>query len=296
MAGSLDGRKVRIEALRRQIAQAASFSARAEESAPLGITDVDACLNGGLARGALHEIAAADHCSIPAAFGFLLALTNISLSPSGGEGAVGKQNSEIRNQKNVVCESFQLPTSDSGNPPHPNSLPQRGREKICVLWPLAKQGHAFGMPYAPGLRFFGLDPARVLFVRCASARDCLWTMEEGLRLGGIAAVIGTRVKSMDLTASRRLQLAAEQANTPVLLLRNYHDNAPSAAATRWRVAPAPAARDAYGFYEQARFRVALDYARGGKAGEWVMEWNHEAHSLRLSSALGDRAAGEDRAA
>jgi protein ImuA len=269
MAGSLDGRQVRIEALRRQIAQAASFSARAEKTAPLGIADVDACLNGGLVRGALHEIAAADHRSIPAALGFLLALTSISLFPSGGEG-----DAAIENQKSEIG----------------------GRGKTCVLWPLAKQGHAFGMPYAPGLRFFGLDPARILFVRCAIARDCLWTMEEGLRLGGIAAVIGTRVKSMDLTASRRLQLAAEQANTPVFLLRHYHDSAPSAAVTRWRVAPAPSARDTYGFYERARFHVALDYARGGKQGEWVMEWNHEAHSLRLSSALGDRAAGEDRAA
>jgi protein ImuA len=257
MAGSLDGRKVRIETLRRQIAQAASFSARAGETAPFGIADVDVCLNGGLVRGALHEIAAADHRSIPAALGFLLALSS---------------------------------------PVYRGSIEAKARQRGHMLWPLAKQDHAFGMPYAPGLRFFGLDPARILFVRCASARDCLWTMEEGLRLGGIAAVIGTRVKSMDLTASRRLQLAAEQANTPVLLLRNYHDNAPSAAATRWRVAPAPSARDTYGFYGQARFHVALDYARGGKRGEWVMEWNHEAHSLRLSSALGDRVAGEDRAA
>jgi protein ImuA len=197
----------------------------------------------------LHEVTAADHRSIPAALGFLLALT-----------AVIKQ--------------------------------ARG----ALLWPTAKQANIFGLPYAPGLKFFGLEPARFVFVRCAKACDCLWVMEEGLRLGGIAAVIGARAKTMDLTASRRLQLAAEQANTPVFLLRNYNDHAPSAAVTRWRVCPAPSARDQFGFTKNARFRVALDYARGGKTGEWAMEWDHDALSLRLSSALDDRTAGEDRAA
>jgi len=239
-------RQARLDALRRQIVRTAS--ARTEDIAPLRIAGADACLNGGLARGALHEIAAADHRSIPAALGFLLALTNYS-------------------------------------------------GKACVLWPFAKNATAFGMPYAPGLRFFGLDPARLVFVRCVNARECLWAMEEGLRLGGgVSAVIGARVKAMDLTSSRRLQLAAEQANIPVFLLRNYNDNALSAAVTRWRVSPAPSALDQFGFYKNVRFRVALEYARGGKTGEWAMEWDHDALRLRLSSALGDRAAGEHRAA
>src|SRR2546423_2728682 len=247
MPDLLQTRKVRLDALRRQIARAAGFSTRPDQPARLGIADIDLCLNGGPVRGALHEIAAADHRSIPAALGFLLALTTLS-------------------------------------------------GKACVLWPFAKTARAFGQPYAPGLCFLGLDPARIVFVRCATDRDCLWAMEEGLRLGGTAAVIGARAKAMDLTTSRRLQLAAEQANTPVFLLRAYNDHAPSAAVTRWRVAPAPSARDQFGFYKNARFRVALDYARGGKTGEWVMEWDHDALLLRLSSALGDRAAGENRAA
>jgi protein ImuA len=241
------GRKVWLEVLRRQIAKAASFAPRSEDTIPLGMPEVDACLKGGLLSSALHEIAAADHRSIPAALGFLLAL-------AGRHG------------------------------------------KARVLWPFMKTTPAFGRPYAPGLRFFGLDPGRIVFVRCSTSRECLWAMEEGLRLGGIATVIGTRPKTMDLTASRRLQLASEQANTPVFLLRNYNDHAPSAAITRWRVSPAPSARDEFGFYKNARFRVALDYARAGKTGEWVMEWDHDALSLRLSSALGDRAAGENRAA
>jgi protein ImuA len=66
--------------------------------------------------------------------------------------------------------------------------------------------------------------------------------------------------------------------------------------TRWRVSPAPSARDQFDFTKNARFHVALEYARGGKTGEWALEWDHDALLLRFSSALGDRAAGENRAA
>jgi protein ImuA len=290
MAG-VDGRQARLEALRRQIAKAQSFSPRSDEQVPLGIPKADACLNGGVARGALHEIAAADHRSLPAALGFLLALTRQTFpSPERG-GSDRLERSEKR--------------SGEGSSPDPHPIRLRNcsagstspfQGEANVLWPFSKTAHPFGTPYAPGLRFFGLDPARILFVRCTSARDCLWTMEEGLRLGGVRTVISARPKAMDLTASRRLQLAAEQAATPVFLLRNYNDGGLSAAVTRWRIAPAPSARDEFGFTENARFHVALEYARGGKPGEWVMEWNSDTLRLHLSSALGDRAAGEGRAA
>jgi protein ImuA len=307
MAGSDQARQARLEGLRRQIAKAASFSTRAAGTIPLGIDAIDSCLGGGLARGALHEVAAADHRSIPAALGFLLTLTHRSFAqgekrllayPPPLAGEVDRCEAASRKGKCTSPPSASLHFVCSAPPP------QAGEDKSTslfqgeanILWPFGKTSHAFGQPYAPGLKFFGLDPARIVFVRCATARECLWAMEEGLRLGGIAAVIGARAKAMDLTSSRRLQLAAEQANTPVFLLRSYNDGAQSAAVTRWRVAPAPSARDQFGFTKNARFHVALDYARGGKTGEWVMEWDHDALRLRLSSALGDRAAGENRAA
>src|SRR5690348_7268250 len=90
MAGSDQARQARLETLRRQIAKAASFSTCGGGTVPLGIDEIDSCLGGGLARGALHEIAAADHRSIPAALGFLLALTQCqkrlpSYPPLAGE-------------------------------------------------------------------------------------------------------------------------------------------------------------------------------------------------------------------
>ena len=164
-----------------------------------------------------------------------------------------------------------------------------------LLWPFAKQAvYAFGTPYGPGLRFFGIDPEALILVRCASPREALWSMAEGLRLGGLGAVAGMRVPRMNLAASRRLQLAAESSATPVFLLRPHDDAEPSAAVTRWRVAPAACARDRFGFFRTARWHVSLERARGaGRLGEWMVEWDHDALRLRLSSVLAGRALPQD---
>jgi protein ImuA len=156
--------------------------------------------------------------------------------------------------------------------------------KGVVVWPLVSG--AFGIPYAPGLKSFGLDPRNFLIVRCRRERDAAWAMEEALSIGA-GAVVGMRTRDMDLTASRRLQLAAQHSGTPVFLLRAHDDREPSAAVSRWRVAAMPGARDRFGLSGEPRWRVALDYAKGGRCGEWVVEWNHAAHRLRLPAVLAD---------
>ena len=227
---ALKDRQVLLEALRRQVVRPAC-------GVSTGIAGIDACLGGGLALGALHEVAAADFRAIPGAWGFLLALV------------------------------------------------ARAERKSVVVWPLVSGG-AFGIPYAPGLKSFGLDPRSFLIVRCRRERDAAWAMEEALRIGA-GAVVGARPRDMDLTASRRLQLAAQHSGTPVFLLRAHDDRQPSAAVSRWRVAIMPGARDRFGLFGEPRWRVALDYAKGGRCGEWVVEWNHAAHRLRLPAVLAD---------
>jgi protein ImuA len=224
-------RQALLEALRRQVVRTAC-------GVSTGNAGIDACLGGGLALDALHEIAAADFRAIPGAWGFLLAL--------------------------MTCIE----------------------RKDVVVWPLVSG--AFGIPYAPGLKSFGLDPRRFLIVRCRRERDAAWAMEEALRIGA-GAVIGMRTRDMDLTASRRLQLAAQHSGTPIFLLRAHDDHEPSAAVSRWRVAAMPGARDRFGLFGEPRWRVALDYAKGGRCGEWVVEWNHAALHLRLPAVLADRA-------
>jgi protein ImuA len=167
------------------------------------------------------------------------------------------------------------------------ALMARARRQGVVVWPLVPGG-AFGIPYARGLKSFGLDPRDFLMVRCRRERDAAWVMEEALRIGA-GAVVGARPRDMDLTASRRLQLAAQHSGTPVFLLRAHDDHEPSAAVSRWRVAAMPGARDRFGLFGEPRWRVTLEYAKGGRPGEWVVEWNHAALRLRLPAVLADRA-------
>ncbi len=160
----------------------------------------------------------------------------------------------------------------------------------AILWPLtARSELEFGTAYAPGLVAFGLPPDRLITVRCKSYRDALWAMEEGLRIGAIGAVIGLRSPRMNLVESRRLQLAATASQTPIFLLRSHEDLNPSPAVTRWRVSPNAASRTSHGFFEAVRWQITLERARGGRPGTWIVEWDHDARALCLSSALGDRA-------
>jgi protein ImuA len=164
-----------------------------------------------------------------------------------------------------------------------------------IAWVQVGRHGEFGVPYAPGLKAFGLDPARLLFIRSRTREEALWAMEEALRIGGIGAVVGTRNAKLDLTASRRLQLAAEAAGLPVFLLRTHKDDTHSAGCTRWRVAPHKAAKDGFGFFANPRWHVALERVRGGRTGEWVVEWNHDALCLRLPAGLGRGALSPKRA-
>ncbi len=74
------------------------------------------------------------------------------------------------------------------------------------------------LPYAPALADAGLDPARMLVVRPRAGSDRLWAMEQALRSGACAAVLGW-AGIADGTALRRLKLAAEEGGTPAFLLR-----------------------------------------------------------------------------
>ncbi|MEX0733370.1 MAG: translesion DNA synthesis-associated protein ImuA [Steroidobacteraceae bacterium] len=74
------------------------------------------------------------------------------------------------------------------------------------------------LPYAPALADAGLDPARMLVIRPRAGLDRLWAMEQALRSGACAAVLGWIGAAGD-QALRRLKLAAEEGHTPGFLLR-----------------------------------------------------------------------------
>lgn len=153
-----------------------------------------------------------------------------------------------------------------------------------ALWCAAGDG-----PYGPALAGYGLDSRRLMLVRGRSDTDLLWAMEESLRSGAVAAVLG-EVHEADLTASRRLQLAAETGRATALLLRPAHaKTTPSAAVTAWKIAAAPSAPAPYGIGAE-RWRVTLIRCRGGVPREWLLEWSDEAHRLVVAAELRNRPA------
>mgnify|MGYP003693962527 CR=1 FL=1 len=88
------------------------------------------------------------------------------------------------------------------------------------------------LPYAPALADAGLDPARMLVIRPRAGVDRLWAMEQALRSGACAAVLGWTGEARD-PMLRRLKLAAEEGRTPAFLLRpSAHRNEHSPAALR----------------------------------------------------------------
>jgi protein ImuA len=130
-----------------------------------------------------------------------------------------------------------------------------------------------------------LTPAQLIVAQARDTADILWAMEEGLRAGRFAAVLGEDI-APDLTATRRLQLAAEARGTTALLLAPPSEKTASrlsAATTRWRIASLPAARP-----ERPCWQLTLERCRGGGSGAWSVEWNHEALYFDLAAALVDR--------
>ena len=93
----------------------------------------------------------------------------------------------------------------------------------------------------------GLCPSRLLHVETWKPRHVLGAMEDALRLQGLAAVVG-EVQEADMTATRRLVLAAAETGTPAFLIRHPSRRGgdplgtTSAAVTRWRISPCPGRR------------------------------------------------------
>jgi protein ImuA len=153
----------------------------------------------------------------------------------------------------------------------------------------------YGRPHGHGLRALGLDPSRLILVETAHRKETLWAMEEALRSRAPAAVAGV-IDKLDLRTSQRLHLAATDCGLPLFLLRPAENTESSAAATRWRVGTAPAARDRFGLIVRSRWRLTLERCRNGRTGEWIVEYDHVAHRFSLAAALADparsRGAGE----
>jgi len=256
---------------------------RQRPSLPFAIPRLDRILGGGLRRAALHEIRSGESRDAASATGFavgVLSLLTQHQEARRTEGPTGKHQ-EARSER------------------------QRATGKKIMWIVESAAAHEAGFPYAAGLRRFGLSPARLIVVRVTKPGDALWVFEEGLRCRGLAAVVAEirgNPRQLDLTASRRLALRAGAHGVMGLLLRQTAHVGPGAAATRWLVAPRPAATtDDYpeGIGNPA-WRLTLERNRSGATGVFDLEWDHElgtfaesapagaAHSLPVAALPADR--------
>jgi protein ImuA len=168
------------------------------------------------------------------------------------------------------------------------------RRPGIVLWALARRDL-----FAPGLAGAGLPPDRVLYAECLRDEDVLAVMEEGLRHGGLAAVVG-EVRRAAMPATRRLQLAAEEGGTLALMLRRWRGNGedplavPSAAVTRWRLACAPSSALPVAGIGRPRWRLTLARQRGGAPFDLIMETPDAEARLALPSLPQHRPSEDER--
>jgi protein ImuA len=149
-----------------------------------------------------------------------------------------------------------------------------------VLW-IAAEPDA----WPPGLARFGLSPAELVLVRAPRAADGLWAMEESLRCPGVAAALLVTTE-VDLTAARRLQLAAESGGGIGLLLRPdaEAEGGATAAHTRWRVAALSGAGGGANDLGDPRWQLDLLRCRGGRPRNWQVVWRPAAERLELDDA------------
>ena len=170
------------------------------------------------------------------------------------------------------------------------------RRPGAVLWALARRDL-----FAPGLAGVGLAPDRVLYAQCGRDEDVLAVMEEGLRHGGLAAVVGETGRA-PMPATRRLQLAAEEGGTPALMLRRWRGGGEdplsptSAAVTRWRLACVPSSPLPVAGIGRPRWRVILARQRGGAPFDLIMESPDAEGRLALSAEFEHRSDSARRAA
>lgn len=233
-----------LAALRARIQHLEAEGRPAAGVLPFGVPALDGALpQGGLALGALHEVA------------------------GGGDGAVDGAAAAL------------FAAGIAARLPGP------------VLWCVTRPDL-----FAPGLRQAGLDPDRLIYLEAGDEKSLLACFEEGLRHGALAAVVA-EVARLSMTASRRLQLAAEASGVTALAVRRWRRPAeaadfgqPTAATTRWRVTSLPSSPLPAPGVGRPRWFVELIRCRAGDCADFSLEACDEKGRLALPSELADRSA------
>jgi protein ImuA len=243
-----------LTALRERIQRLEGGAARPRTVLPFGIKAIDQHLpEGGLALGALHEVA------------------------GGSNGAID----------GAASAFFTAGIA--------------ARTRGQVLWCVTRQDL-----FAPAVAQAGLLPERVIYLEAGDEPSVLACFEEGLRHRGLGAVV-TEVARLSMTASRRLQLAAEGSGAIGFAIRRWRRQTeavdfgqPTAAITRWRVSALPSTPLPVPGVGRARWQLELIRCRAGESADFEVEACDAKGRLALPSDLvhgsGAKEIGQRRAA
>ena len=231
-----------IAELRQRIQRLEGGSGRDRTVLPFGLAEMDRKLpGGGLALGALHEVA------------------------GGGNGAVD----------GAAAGLFAAGIA--------------ARTKGKVLWCVTRSDL-----FAPALAQAGLAPDRLIHLEAGDETALLACFEEGLRHGGLGAVIA-EVARLSMTASRRLQLAAEGTGTIGVAVRRWRRQTeaadfgqPTASLTRWRVSVLPSEALPVPGVGRSRWLVELIRCRAGESADFEVEACDAEGRLAVLSKMADR--------
>lgn len=162
------------------------------------------------------------------------------------------------------------------------------RTKGKVLWCVTRADL-----FAPALSQVGLSADRLVYFEAGDEKAMLAAFEEALRHGGLGAVVG-EVARLSMTASRRLQLCAEDTGTMAIAVRRWRKQAdaadfgqPTAANTRWRVTALPSSPLPSAGVGRARWLVELLRCKAGETADFELEACDEAGRLALPADLAD---------
>lgn len=162
----------------------------------------------------------------------------------------------------------------------------------AIAGKLAKEGGltlwvAGGRKLFPaGLKQFGLEPDRIVFISTTRPGEALWIIEEALRCEALTAVIG-EVRELGFTASRRLQLAVEKSGVTGFLHR-YCPKAENAVActTRWKITALPSGiEQGLPGVGHSSWDVQLLKVRNGKPHAWQVSWQGKSFTQLSDTSL-----------
>ncbi|MGD9929324.1 MAG: ImuA family protein [Mangrovibacterium sp.] len=141
---------------------------------------------------------------------------------------------------------------------------------IC-LW--VSTGHKL---FPSALKFFGVEPHRVIFIDVRREKDALWVMEQGLKCNALAAVVA-EIGNISFAESRRLQLAVETSKVTGFLHRQQPriENT-LACVSRWKIRPLASRSGGLPGVGFPCLEVELVKIRNGRPGVWQFEWKNGA--------------------